>query len=270
VVLAGPGADILIGGLGADRLTGGEGADIFSFDASDFEDGVVTADFITDFEIGVDQIELTGFGFSGLGGLVFTDVGIGDAIDLGGSGRFIVLEGIASQFLRNADFVFGDFGRKLSLVSTSTRHVLSEAADRFVTSDASDNEVFGLAGIDALIGGEGADILRGGDDDDVLIGGGGDDRLIGGQGADRMTGRDGADVFEFAAGEETGFVAEFISDFEAADSLLLTGFGFSTEDDLAFDTVGTGDVSLSLTDTRFVIFEGITDAQELEGAFTFA
>jgi len=76
VVLAGPGADILIGGLGADRLTGGEGADIFSFDASDFEDGVVTADFITDFEIGVDQIELTGFGFSGLGGLVFTDVGL--------------------------------------------------------------------------------------------------------------------------------------------------------------------------------------------------
>lgn len=56
----GTGNDLLTGGQGTDRLTGGAGADVFLFlDASDM--GLGTArDVITDFERGLDRIDLRG------------------------------------------------------------------------------------------------------------------------------------------------------------------------------------------------------------------
>jgi Ca2+-binding RTX toxin-like protein len=51
----GAGGDTLIGGVGADTLTGGEGQDIFVFTPGS---GV---DFITDFEQGLDKIDLTAY-----------------------------------------------------------------------------------------------------------------------------------------------------------------------------------------------------------------
>ncbi|SSY70782.1 M10 family metallopeptidase C-terminal domain-containing protein [Alysiella crassa] len=50
------GDDYLVGGKGNDVLTGGDGKDVFAYKLSDFVDGFV--DTITDFEIGVDKIEL--------------------------------------------------------------------------------------------------------------------------------------------------------------------------------------------------------------------
>ena len=50
------GDDILIDGKGEDRLTGGAGADLFVFEA----DG--RRDIITDFQVGVDTIDLSGMG----------------------------------------------------------------------------------------------------------------------------------------------------------------------------------------------------------------
>jgi len=228
----------------------------------------VVADFITDFEIGVDRIELSGFGISGLNDLSFQTLPTGDAIVLG-NGAFLVLEGIDGADLVAQDIVGLNAGRSMSLISVSNLNVLTDANDRFVTTDPGANEVRAGAGIDAVIGGAGADILRGEADDDVLIGGGGDDRLIGGQGNDRMTGRDGADSFVFSAGEEIGFAGEFITDFEAADTVVLDGFGFSSIEDLSFFNVASGDIALELTATRFVIFEGLSGEDELTGAFQF-
>lgn len=55
----GSGQDILNGGIGQDRLTGGAGADTFVFDfVSDSWAG--RADTITDFEAGIDRIDLSG------------------------------------------------------------------------------------------------------------------------------------------------------------------------------------------------------------------
>ncbi|WP_439153795.1 M10 family metallopeptidase C-terminal domain-containing protein [Yoonia sp.] len=55
----GAGPDILNGGIGHDRLTGGAGADTFVFDfISDSWAG--RADTITDFEVGIDRIDLSG------------------------------------------------------------------------------------------------------------------------------------------------------------------------------------------------------------------
>lgn len=67
LILGGDGDDIIVGGEGSDRLQGGNGADLFIFDFSDSvgsPDSVV--DYITDFELGIDTVELAGFGLSSL------------------------------------------------------------------------------------------------------------------------------------------------------------------------------------------------------------
>jgi Ca2+-binding RTX toxin-like protein len=62
VLNGGNGDDVLRGDTGVDTLTGGIGFDTFKF-AGD-EDSV---DTITDFEVGFDKIDLTSFGFFGIG-----------------------------------------------------------------------------------------------------------------------------------------------------------------------------------------------------------
>ncbi len=55
--------DMIVGGMGADALTGGSGADVFIFEyASDSYAGTRNRDTITDFEVGIDHIDLTDIG----------------------------------------------------------------------------------------------------------------------------------------------------------------------------------------------------------------
>ena len=63
VLIGGQGADFLYGGAGADRLTGGGGGDRFGFTASPTA-GVI--DVITDFNVDLDRIELSGAAFAAL------------------------------------------------------------------------------------------------------------------------------------------------------------------------------------------------------------
>ena len=268
VVIAGAGMDTIIGGLDADNLTGGADADLFAFSEADFGPGF-TADFITDFTPGEDVIKLAGLGFTDLASLSFVSLAEGDAIDLG-QGRFIVLEGLTAADLSEGDVIGAAFARTYGLVSTTAVHRLTEAEDRFISTDTGPTEIIGRAGDDAIVGGAGADTIRGDDGADVLVGGAGADALIGGQGADQMTGGAAADVFVFRAGEETGFAADFITDYElGVDSLSLQGFGFSSAEDLTFTTLATGDIALQLAATHFVIFEGYTEqaviAEEASG-----
>jgi Ca2+-binding RTX toxin-like protein len=55
----GSGQDVLIGDVGADTLTGGAGADIFEFGAITHST-VSARDIITDFQAGLDKIDLSG------------------------------------------------------------------------------------------------------------------------------------------------------------------------------------------------------------------
>ncbi|MBA1244267.1 putative Ig domain-containing protein [Pseudomonas japonica] len=69
-LVGGAGDDVLIGGAGSDTLTGGAGADTFRF--TSVTDSYRTAstsyaDTITDFTVGVDKIDLSGLGYTGLG-----------------------------------------------------------------------------------------------------------------------------------------------------------------------------------------------------------
>ncbi|MGE4325207.1 MAG: tandem-95 repeat protein [Pseudodonghicola sp.] len=76
----GAGRDTLIGGRGDDILTGGGGADVFVFA------GQSGQDMITDFEVGVDTLELSGFDSIGavMDAAIETDGGL--LIDLGARG----------------------------------------------------------------------------------------------------------------------------------------------------------------------------------------
>lgn len=103
----GAGDDLLIGGKGHDHQTGGSGADIFLFHG---RDGV---DVITDFEIGVDQIELKGSRFCSADrdgdGVLGDEVTVeqwGDDAVLSYRHTTIVLENVAAGDLSNDDFIF--------------------------------------------------------------------------------------------------------------------------------------------------------------------
>ncbi|MCB1509549.1 MAG: right-handed parallel beta-helix repeat-containing protein [Hyphomicrobiaceae bacterium] len=93
------GDDILVGGLGFDTLEGGAGADIFRFTAVNGE-----IDVIRDFEVGLDQIDLSGQG------LTFADIAVAwDAqngttrVSVGG--HDIHLVGVAAEAVSEGDFI---------------------------------------------------------------------------------------------------------------------------------------------------------------------
>jgi Ca2+-binding RTX toxin-like protein len=103
----GAGNDVLHGGAGDDTLTGGAGADHFAFSGSN------GTDTVTDFQHGLDQILITGYGsaldsFSDLGGQI-TQVGADVHIDLGakvaGAGT-IVLQNTQLATISASDFAF--------------------------------------------------------------------------------------------------------------------------------------------------------------------
>lgn len=73
-LFGGVGNDILFGALGTDTLTGGAGNDEFRFTSA--LDGVVNIDTITDYEIGIDKIELSATVFSAFAGQVGSNVGL--------------------------------------------------------------------------------------------------------------------------------------------------------------------------------------------------
>jgi Ca2+-binding RTX toxin-like protein len=73
----GVGNDVLVGGLGRDLLTGGLGRDIFKLDGAADSPAGVGRDRITDFQSGVDRIDLSAFGeeFVYLGKRAFSGAG---------------------------------------------------------------------------------------------------------------------------------------------------------------------------------------------------
>ncbi|MGH1421183.1 MAG: hypothetical protein ACRBEQ_05150 [Hyphomonas sp.] len=149
------GDDILIGGTGQDRFEGGAGRDIFII-AGDGQD-----DRIVDFEVGLDQIDLTGWaGLYGRSVLHFVSTAGGGRIQFGDE-RLIV---------RSAD------GSSLSVAQLSaavmqnfTRTDLQFGAQNFLIEGTALNDLLqGSAGDDILRGLAGADTLRGGAGSDTV------------------------------------------------------------------------------------------------------
>ncbi|AXI46498.1 hypothetical protein C1J03_10980 [Sulfitobacter sp. SK012] len=98
VLNGGNGADKLIGGWGDDELTGGQGADIFIF-----TDDRTRADTITDFEIGIDMIQISSYGITDISELAFSQLG-DDAVITLSARDSITIENTLIGELTNADF----------------------------------------------------------------------------------------------------------------------------------------------------------------------
>ncbi len=98
----GSGNDTLNGGLGWDEYTGGTGADVFVF--ADVE---ATQDSITDFEQGIDIIDVSAFGITFADITQYSYNGGADTLAyIDGSHPYIVVEGFTPGSLLESDFLF--------------------------------------------------------------------------------------------------------------------------------------------------------------------
>ncbi|WP_278956270.1 M10 family metallopeptidase C-terminal domain-containing protein [Aquipseudomonas alcaligenes] len=122
----GGGNDLIDGGAGKDVLTGGDGADVFRFTEllDSFRNygpaNISAADTITDFTVGVDKIDLSALGITGLGNgynhsiyLTLNDTGTKTSIksrepDADGNTFELALNGNHIGSLSEADFIFAD------------------------------------------------------------------------------------------------------------------------------------------------------------------
>jgi serralysin len=156
-VLAGSGADTVIGNAAANLVSGGAGADaIFGDAGNDSLTGGQGADFLRG--------------------------GDGDDSMSGGA---------------DFDNMQGNAGRDTLEGGDGDDWVLGGKDNDSLAGQAGADVINGNLGDDVGVGGEGDDVVRGGQGDDDLQGGGGNDLLFGDRGNDTLTGGAGADTFHF-------------------------------------------------------------------------
>lgn len=229
------GDDILIDGGGSDHLTGGAGADLFVLSA----DG--QTDTITDFEPGVDRLDLSSFALlydpSQLGAqtqswgvrLTWQSEVIdlyrdgGGAIDISGWTAADILNLDRPQALPIAQILNGDPGGNAlnggegddtiyGQAGVDTLHgeggadlIEAGTGNDSVTGGTGEDRLFGDAGFDSIDGGSGDDQIWGGNEADHLSGGVGDDTLYGELGVDNIFGGSGADLGYGGSGNDKLF-----------------------------------------------------------------
>ena len=175
------GNDVLIGGAGVNIMTGGAGADLFVLSPG------ATRDTITDFELGVDRIDMSGFGrIYDLSGLSWANRSTGAVVYFGD--RVLVVNTADDTPLTIDDFT-SDQLFNLSHTDLTYMEGGTDPAGDFTPP----GNVEGSAGADTLSGTASEDTIRGNIGDDMLYGGDGDDILNGGVGADLLDGGAGSD-----------------------------------------------------------------------------
>ncbi|PIE14305.1 MAG: hypothetical protein CSA68_10920 [Rhodobacterales bacterium] len=181
---------------GASTVVTGAGHDLVEFRPGD---GIVR---IQDFEAGVDQIRLNGFGnlnpvwdFPALqSGPGVLDFGQGDQLIVEFSGTALDLSGMTS-----ADII----------VAQTYHCVLADGVDLDVSGTNNKDKMVGSSSGETLRAGQNDDLLFGRDGNDWLYGESGDDRITSGAGSDRMWGGAGADAFIFEEGSGLNIVYDF-------------------------------------------------------------
>jgi Ca2+-binding RTX toxin-like protein len=199
VLIGGQGADKLYGGWNDDRLTGGEGADVFFFEEGEGHED----DIITDFEIGIDKIDLMAVD----GYLAIDQLGENSTSIILKNGSEIILWGVNADQLTADHFIMPEPPQDIPPGSELT--INGNASANTINGSSFYETINGLAGADTLNGLGGGDILNGGSEADKLNGGEGDDILIGGTGQDTLTGGAGADVFVFGPGDGANTITDF-------------------------------------------------------------
>jgi len=206
-IQGGNGDDRIEGGAGADTLTGGRGADVFVLE----EGGAV--DTITDFEFGVDRLEVLPAATGGHApGTVAPGISVGGLLNVS-----VIVDSL------DLEVRFGD--KKIAFFPSGLKalgdyFLKAEAAKGTVTIGTEESDIlnakrgsptFGLSGIDIIRGTGGSDLIFGnGDVDslkgkggpDILIGGAGDNLLYGGAGNDLLVGEGDTDLMLAGKGDD--------------------------------------------------------------------
>jgi serralysin len=217
------GADTLIASQGSDQLTGGAGADSFVFKALPWNAG-----HITDFQVGVDKLDISALYANGYSGSDPVADGYITFVSNGAGGTKVLLD---------TDGAAG--GNTLKYIITTL--------DGISPGGLTAANVFGAASPGAS-GSGGGQVLTSGYPGATLVGSSGADTLIASQGSDQLTGGAGADSFVFKA---LPWSAGHITDFQVGvDKLDLrsifaaAGYGGSEptgDGTLAFVSDGLGD-----------------------------
>ena len=191
------GDDILLDGAGSDTMAGGSGADLFAFTADS------SADAISDFQRGVDRLDLSAFDFLyDVSQLTITPNATGAQITFGAEVIDLTTSDLApltAAELSNDDILNVDrppfllVGREITGGAGSDT-LNGGAGDDTIDGQAGDDSLSGQAGDDSLIGGLGLDVLLGNSGNDTLQGDAESDTLSGGAGDDLLFGGDGGDV----------------------------------------------------------------------------
>lgn len=216
------GDDVLIDGGGADTLTGGSGADVFMLIA----DGVT--DRITDFQVGVDKLDLTGMlGLWNPDEVIVTSQSWGARVTY--RGEVTDVYSSTGTWLSYSDIVLNGLhvSGRLSPTAADGTIIGSTSSDTFIGSNAAESYL-GLTGNDSLQGGGGDDTLNGGVGSDTLSGGTGEDVINGGDGDDVINGDAGFDTIEGGDGRDTidgGAQADSIRGGDG-DDRLIGGVGY--------------------------------------------
>ncbi|MDQ6436939.1 M10 family metallopeptidase C-terminal domain-containing protein [Mesorhizobium sp. LHD-90] len=211
----GSGDDDIYGDSGINTLVGGSGEDWFRTSARSTG---LSDDYIADFELGYDRIDLRNWGVSD-----FTQVQalLGNTSD-GGSIINAYLGGV-NHVIEIADVTRGEFISGDFVFDTST-------AARNLSGTNSADVLFGGRGHDLIDGNGGSDRLLGGLGNDDIYGESGNDQIWGGLGSDLLSGGSGDDVFRFVSVSEMTSASgrDVITDFQIND-----GFGYDDLIDLS-------------------------------------
>ncbi|MDT8853539.1 hypothetical protein RNZ50_00530 [Paracoccaceae bacterium Fryx2] len=187
----GAGDDILVGGAGAARLSGGEGADIFVIPANG------QANVITDFQPGVDRLDLTLMPMlHSVGQLQITATATGAWLQFGGT--------VITLISADGTPILPGFFTSAGLLGLSRYApvLLAESPSGATTGTAGPDLLRGTARADILDGLGGDDTLRGAGGNDRMFGDTGDDLIFGAAGADTLNGGSGADTLKGGGGND--------------------------------------------------------------------
>ncbi len=195
----------------------------------------------------------------------------------GRTGTDVVSGGAGDDFVQgneDSDTVYGDAGDDIARGGKGDDFVYGGAGDDIVFGDEGNDFVSGDDGDDILLGRQASDTLSGGAGNDILYGGEGGDSLNGGDGEDTLHGDNGSDTLTGGAGldlfvvRKEANVTEYITDFNSAEQVRLTGFGSSPITLYVSHT--TGDTSVNLGDGQFIIFLGTSQSSITSSSFLYS
>jgi serralysin len=188
----GAGADTLVASQGSDKLTGGAGADTFAFKAMPWSAG-----HVTDFQVGVDKLDISALYTNGYKGTDPVADGYVSFVSNGAGGTTVLLDTDGPSGASSIKFQVAvlDGVSPAGLTSANVFGGTSSGATTTTTTPASG----------------GGQVLTAGYAGATLSGGSGADTLVASQGSDHLTGGAGADTFTFKA---MPWSASHISDFQ--------------------------------------------------------